>query len=210
MPQRTLFPLNQPLAIAHNLKLLKEYYTKYQHNHYTNIINSHFTLVQTRDTIFIPPPTNMPHIHISIIECNLERDIATTNNTIQTQNDIIHSYDDTCKYLVTIPTTRLEWLWKQYHNANHNTHGLVSHTQPFETELIWLYQRYQYKHPKNPLKRAQHTLPHNILDSLTKTFNVSHLYFSSPVTCSTHITQIHSPFASDKVFGSLDTAFQYK
>jgi hypothetical protein len=49
-----------------------------------------------------------------------------------------------------------------------------------------------------------------MLDSITKTFNISQSYFSSPVTCSTHLTQFYSPFARDKVFGSLGTAFQYK
>jgi hypothetical protein len=65
--------------------------------------------------------------------------------------------------------------------------------------------------PKNgPLKESQHTLPQDILDYITTTFNISQSYFSSPVTCSTHITQLFSPFARDKVFGSLGTAFQYK
>ena len=125
LPQRTLFPLNQPLVIEHNLKLLNEYYTKYQHDYYKNIVNTHFTPAQLRDTRFIPPSTKLPHTQISIIECNPEEDIATTQNTIQTQNELTHLYDDTCKYLITIPTPRLEWLWKQYHNSNHNTHGLI-------------------------------------------------------------------------------------
>jgi ribonuclease HI len=63
---------------------------------------------------------------------------------------------------------------------------------------------------KISLKTAQHTIPQDLLNSITKTFNISHSYFSSSVTCSTHITKFYSPFARDKVFGSLDTAFQYK
>jgi hypothetical protein len=83
--------------------------------------------------------------------------------------------------------------------------------QSFKTEIIWLYQRYNTKIPKkNPLKTLQHTLPQNLLDTSTKTFNISHSYFSSPITCSTHITKLYSPFARDKNFGSLGTAFQYK
>jgi len=102
-------------------------------------------------------------------------------------------------------------LWQQYHEANHNTQGIIPHTQPFETEVVWLYQRYKYKtSKKNPPKDSQYTLPQNILDSLTESFNISHSYFPSPVSCSTRITQYYSPFTRDKVFGSLGTAFQYK
>jgi hypothetical protein len=48
------------------------------------------------------------------------------------------------------------------------------------------------------------------MDSLITTFNISHSYFFSPVTCSTHISKYYSPLARDKVFGALRTAFQYK
>ena len=160
MPQRELFPLNQLPVIEHNIKLLKEYYTKHQHRYYKNIVNTHFTPAQTRDTRFIPPPTIIPHTQISIIECNPEKDITTIKNTIQTQNELTHIYEDTGKHLITIPTTRLKWLWQQYNKAIYSTHGLVPHTQPFETEVVWLYQRYKYKIPKkDPLKASQHTLP---------------------------------------------------
>ena len=158
MPQRELFPPNQLAVIEHNIHLLKNYYTAYQHKYYSNIVKTHFTPEQTRDTRFIPPPTELPHTQISIIECNPEKDIATTTHTIQTQGTLTHIYDDTGRYLVTIPTLRLEWLWQQYHNASHNTHGVVPHTQPFETEVIWLYQRYKYKNSKNnSLNISEHT-----------------------------------------------------
>ena len=76
---------NKPTPIIeHNIKLLKEYYTRYQHNHYKNIVNIHFNLVQNRDTRFIPPPTRMTLIQISTIECNPKNDIITVENTIQT------------------------------------------------------------------------------------------------------------------------------
>jgi hypothetical protein len=110
MPQRTLFLLNQPTVIEHNIKILKEYYTRQQHKHYKNIVDANFTQEQTRDTRFIPPPTKIPYIQISKIECIPQRDINTVTNTIQTQNEITHIYDDTGKYLITIPTTRLKWL----------------------------------------------------------------------------------------------------
>ena len=77
--------------------------------------------------------------------------------------------------------------------------------------MIWLYQRYKSKTPTNDsTKTTLHILPTNIIDSLITTFNISYSYFSSPVTCSTQISKFYSPFAIDKVFGALETAFQYK
>ena len=110
MLQRTLLPLNQPLVIEHNIQILKEYYIRQQHKHYKSIIDSHFIQEQTRDTRFIPSPTKIPHTQISTIKCNPQRDITTATNTIQTQNELTHLYDDTGKHLITIPTTRLKWL----------------------------------------------------------------------------------------------------
>ena len=51
--------------------------------------------------------------------------------------------------------------------------------QPFETEIVWLYQRYKYRIPKNdPLKYAQYTIPTQILDflitHLKSTIHTSH------------------------------------
>ena len=211
LTQNELFPLNHPSVITHNCKILKEFYTRHQYNYYNNIVQTHFTQTQSKDLRFIPAPIIMPQCHISTIECNPEKDIITTTNTIQTQNELTHIYEDTGRHLITIPTTRLKWLWQQYNTDKYNTHGLVPPTQSFETEVVWLYQRYNYKIPKkDPLKASHHTLPQNLLDSITKTFNITHSYFSSPVTCSTHITKYYSTFARDKIFGSLGNAFQYK
>ena len=112
MPQSELFPLNQPLVIEHNIKLLKEYYTRHQHNYYKNIVHTHLTPTQNEDPRFIPPPTIIPHTQISVTECNPEKDIATVENTIHTQNELTHIYEDTGRHLITIPTTRLKWLWQ--------------------------------------------------------------------------------------------------
>ncbi len=103
------------------------------------------------------------------------------------------------------------WLWKQYQLAKNITHGLEPTTQSFETEIVWLYQRYKYRIPKNdPLKRAQYTIPTPILDLLITTFNINHSYFSSPVTCPTQFTQFYSPFSRDIIFGSLGKVFAHK
>jgi ribonuclease HI len=90
-------------------------------------------------------------------------------------------------------------------------HGLVPHTQTFEREVVWLYQRYKSKIPKNTsTKTTLHTLPTSIIDSLITTFDISHSYFSSPVSCSTKISKFYSFFARDKIFGAIGTAFEYK
>ena len=65
--------------------------------------------------------------------------------------------------------------------------------------------------PKNGLtKTTLHTLPTNIIDSLIITYNISHSYFSSPVTYSTKLSKFYYLFVRDKIFGVLGTAFQYK
>ena len=71
-----------------------------------------------------------------MLECNPEKDIITNRDTIQTQNEITHIYDNTDKYLTTISTIKLKWLWKKYNIAIYNTHSLVLPPQSFETEII--------------------------------------------------------------------------
>ena len=74
-----------------------------------------------------------------------------------------------------------------------------------------LYQRYKYRIPKNnPLKYSHHSLPKTLLDHIITSFNITHSYFSSPVTCSTLIQKFYSPFLRDKIFGSIGHAFSYK
>ena len=182
-----------------------------QHKYYANILNIHFTPEQNRDTRFNPPSTNIPLTQIFITECNPEKDILTNNDAIQIHNEQTHIYENTGRHLITIPTTRLKWLWQQYNKVKYNTHGLVPPTQTFEKEVVWLYQRYKSKIFKNSsTKTTLHTLPTNIMDSLITTFNISHSYFSSPVSCSTKISKFYSLFGRDKVFGALGTAFQFK
>ncbi|HYP42844.1 MAG TPA: RNase H family protein, partial [Candidatus Nitrosocosmicus sp.] len=135
----------------------------------------------------------------------------TNQDTIQINNENTDLYEDTGRYLTTISTTRLKWLWQQYNKAMDSSHNLVPPTQPFEKEVIWLYQRYKIKTPKNNSQNiTHHTLPTNILEQITFAFDITHSYFSSPITYPIQISEFHSPFARDKVFGSRGTAFQYK
>ena len=169
------------------------------------------TSSQNRDTKYIPSQLTIPLAHISTNECNPERDIKVDIHTIQIVNEVAHIYEETRKYLITIPMDRLKWLWKQYTTSLNRPHGLIPQTQPFETEIVWLYQRYKYRIPKNdPLKYSHHSMPKILLDHITPSFDITHSYFSSPVTCSTLIKDFHSPFSRDKIFGSIRHAFSYK
>ena len=137
---------------------------KRQQKHFSNIIKAYFSTKQQRDTRYVIPATIIPLAHISINECNPESDIKTNTNTIQTQFDVAHIYEDNGRHLITVPKNRLLWLCKQYHLAINTPHSLEPPTQSFENEIVWFYQRYKYRIPKNdPLKSAQYTIPTSIL-----------------------------------------------
>ena len=117
LPQKALFPWNNPHTINHNISLLTQYYTHKQHQHFTNILHVNFNATQLRDTRYISPPHLLPLCHIHINECNPDNDIACTQNTIQTEHGVSHIYDSDGRHLITIPEQRLNWLWEQYQNA---------------------------------------------------------------------------------------------
>ena len=50
-------------------------------------------------------------------------------------------------------------------------------------------------------------MPKILLDDITTFFDITHSYFSSPVTGSTLIKDFHSPFSREKIFGSIGYAF---
>ena len=99
----------------------------------------------------------------------------------------------------------------QYHTILHNSLTFTPPIQSFETEIAWLYQRYKYQIPKHdPSQNAQYTLPTPILNHIFSTFNITHSYFSSPLTCPTSIQKNSSFFPRNKIFGSFGTSFQYR
>jgi ribonuclease HI len=128
----------------------------------------------------------------------------TTGHTIQVLHNSAFLYDSNGQHLHTIPITRLKWLWDQYNHSLPHLPTLEPPLQSFKTEIIWLIYRYNY--PKN----IQYALPNNILDHLTTTFNITHSYFSSPITCSTLLKQFYSPFPRDCIFGSSGNALSHK
>jgi hypothetical protein len=206
-----VFPHNKPNIAHYNLILLKQFYLTQQHKHYSNIIEKINFQLQSKDTRYVHEALNLPLIQINLHECNPDKDIKTTQPTIQIIQDEAHIFTDIGNLLITIPKTRLEWLWKQYNTNLDTQHQLDPPKQPFTTEIIWLYERYKYRIPKtNPLKKAQYTLPLKILDLLIETFKITTSYFSSPVTCSTKIDTFYSPFQRDSIFGSKGSAYTHK
>ena len=155
---------------------------------YKEIIQAHHIKEQQRNTRFVTPPIIIPLLQIHINKCNPQNDIITTIPTINIDGEQAHIYEDNRRPFFSIPTSRLQWLWNQYYNSLQTPTNIEPSTQSFETEIVWLYQRYKYWIPKNyPLKITQYTLPTPILDHLINTINIQHSYFSSPVTCSTKI-----------------------
>jgi hypothetical protein len=63
---------------------------------------------------------------------------------------------------------------------------------------------------KDPLKLSQYTLPNPILEHIIDSFQITHSYFSSPITCPISLRQFSSPFPRDKIFGSIGTTFQHE
>jgi hypothetical protein len=115
-----IFPRNKPNIVNHNLPLLKQFYLTQQHKHYSNIIEFFFHQSQSKDTRYVHEPLNLPLIQIHIHESNPDKDIKTTQPTIQLIGEEAHIFTDIGNLLITIPKTRLEWLWKQY-NSNSST-----------------------------------------------------------------------------------------
>jgi hypothetical protein len=109
-----VFLHNKPNIANHNLISLKQFYLTQQHKHDSNIIEKSFHQPQSNDTRYIHESLNLPLIQINLHECNLDTNIKTTQPTIQIIQDKACIFIDTGNLLITIPKTRLEWLWKQY------------------------------------------------------------------------------------------------
>jgi ribonuclease HI len=108
---------------------------------------------------------------------------------------------------------RIQWLWNQFtHNNNqHLTNFLQPPPQDFETEVLWLLQRYITILPKKKPKIIQsqnlhQTLHPEITKALITSFRITHSYYSSPLTCPIEITQYNSPHNRDIILGSLGHA----
>jgi hypothetical protein len=148
MNTNKVFPHNTPNITKHNLILLKQFYLARQHKHYQNIIEQNFHQIQSKDTRYIHEPLQLPLVQINLNECNPDTDIDTTKPSIQIIQDKAFIYTNKGNHIITIPKTILEWLWNQYTTNSTIEQQLDPPRQPFQTEIIWLYERYKYRIPK--------------------------------------------------------------
>ena len=122
-------------------------------------------------------------------------------------------YDHSGKYMATITTERLHWLWNRYSHNNlpHLTNILQPPPWDFETKILWLVQRYitilLKKKPKIIQPNNNHyTLHPKITKFLVKSFKITHSYYPSPLTCPIQIMQYDSPHNWNIIFGSVGHA----
>jgi hypothetical protein len=206
-----VFPHKAPNITKHNLILLKQFYLTQQHKHYQNIIEQNFYQIQTKNTRYIHEPLQLTLVQINLNEYNPDTDINALVPTIQIAQDKALIFTNNGNHLITIPKNRLEWLWKQYTTYSNTHHHLDPPCQPFETEVIWLYEKYKYRIPKtDPLKKSQYTIPTEILELIITLFNIKSSYFSSLITCSTLVNNYYSPFQRNSILGSKGTVFKHK
>jgi hypothetical protein len=105
---------------------------------------NYLNYTQTKDKKHIHPPLKITNLTTSTQECNPDKDIITNKPTIQTSASESQIYDQNGRFLATITTERLKWLWARFsqNNLTHLTNFLQPPVQNFETEIIWLIQRY--------------------------------------------------------------------
>ena len=81
---------------------------------YANYLN----YIQTKDKKYIHPPLNITNLRTYMQECKPDKDILTNKSTIQIQGLDSHIYDHNGKYITTITTERLQWLWNHFSHNN--------------------------------------------------------------------------------------------
>jgi hypothetical protein len=148
MNTNKVFPHNTPNITEHNLILLKQFYLTQQHKHYQNTIEQNFYQIQSKDTRYIHKPLQLPLVQINLNECNPDTDKNLLKPTIQIIHDKALIFTNKRNHLITISKNRLEWLWKQYTTNSNAHHHLDPPCQSFEIEVIWLFERYKYRIPK--------------------------------------------------------------
>ena len=123
------------------------------------------THVQSKDKKFIQPPLKITNLITFTQECNPDKDILANKPTIQINTSVANIYDHHGKYIATINIDRLQWLWNQFthNNQQHLTNFLHPPPQDFETEVLWLLQRYVTILPKKKPKIIQ---PQNLHQTL--------------------------------------------
>lgn len=161
------------------------------------MITTNFSPPQPIDTKYINPSLDIPHVNISTKECNPHLDIKTNHPTIQITLTLAHIYDETGTHVGILTIKRLEWLWMQYNKHKNNNTLLQPPPQDFPTEILWMFHRYITHLPRKPKKtaniNAHQSIPTYIINHLQCQLDLTHSYFSSPLTCNTNFTQYNSP-----------------
>jgi hypothetical protein len=108
MLERKTFPYNKRDIIQHNIIVLTQYHIHRKNLHYSNTIFKHFYKTQQKDTQFIQPSLNLPHVKLDINKCNLDEDIITNAPIIYTNGNITDLFNNQGRHIHIIPTFRLE------------------------------------------------------------------------------------------------------
>lgn len=134
-------------------------------------------------------------------------------------NDII-----TTKPTIQIQGTRIQYIWSNrslHHNHTPHKASLAmgkiltkikritlptfyNPLQDIPTEIVWFTQSDVTNLPWTNLKKntqPPNTPPNNI-KTLIKTYQITHSYSSSPLTCPTILTEYNSPHKWHMIFGS--------
>ena len=198
------------ITLDHNIFTLHKFLQNQLKTNTLTTYNSYINFLQSKDKRFIRSPIIATNLTLTTKECNPYINIITTKPTIQIQGTESNIYDQTGAYILTIPLTRLLWLWERY-NQN-QTHPMIHFLNPppqdFVIELFMVDQRYitilPNKKPKkhNPNNNHQ-TLHPSTLQALIKTYNITHSYWFLPLTCPITLTQYNSPYNRGIIFGSM-------
>ena len=201
------------ILLEHNILRIIQYHREQAKLNIAREYASCLNHTQSKDSKFIHPPLHITNLKLSIQECNPDKDIQVDHPAIQIQNLEAHVYDQRGNYMASISTERLQWLWNQYsyHHFSQATQNLQPPPQNFETEILWLIQRYITILPKRKPKTIQpknmhHKIHPTIIQTLIEAHKITHSYYSSPLTCPTQLTQYHSTDNRDIIFGSMGHA----
>ena len=121
-------PTPDNILLDHNLLIITQYQNiKKRKTSHSNICQLPQLHSNKRQKIH-SPPLKIINLKTYIQECNPDKNIITNKPTIQVQALESNIYDHNGRYITTITTDRLHWLWNQF---SHNKHPyLTNFLQP--------------------------------------------------------------------------------
>ena len=165
--RRITTPGQHTIRTQHNMHITQYHKRQLEHKTHTNICKYLTNYTQTKDTKYIHPPLTITNLTLSIHECNPDKDIQVTNQPTK--------YNTRTRSQHIRPKGKLHG--HPYHSKDYNGYGTNSPTitfntytnflqpppQNFETEILWLIQRYITILPKKKPKIIQ---PNNLHQTL--------------------------------------------